>query len=251
MLKYGHWSPMPRYLMRRHAVSNLLKEVDFHGKKVLEIGHGAGAMLVFFSRKGAQVEGWDFSPEARRMAKDLSLKQDRGCCIRIYSNENEIGNDYDYIILFEVLEHIIDDKSYLSGIVARLKQNGRIIMSFPAHMSRWNTSDVKVGHCRRYSKQGVNDLCAMVGLKKPNILNYGFPLTAVLDPILNWSYKEKKDTYRSKDELSRDSGVETDSSLAVRIFSRDLFLWPFYILQRFFWKTDLGSCYLVIAEKQE
>lgn len=251
MLKKGNWFPMPRYLLRRNAVLLLLSRMDLKGKRVLEIGYGSGSMLSEFVQHGAFVEGWDYSPEARRIASEILAENDLSDNVRLVGSQDELSGSYDYLFAFEVLEHIEDDEEALKAWLNLLAPGGAMMLSFPAKMSKWNSNDVKSGHFRRYEKQGVREMLTRVGATGITVINYGFPLNLVLDPLLDRSYRRKKAPGKSREELTKDSGVERESGLLFRILSRDLFLWPFYILQRWFWNTDLGSCYLVVAQKPE
>src|SRR5450759_6964 len=61
------WVPAPRYLLRRDRIRRLLKNLPTG--RLLEIGPGAGALLVEFANMGFQCESIERSSEARSLAK--------------------------------------------------------------------------------------------------------------------------------------------------------------------------------------
>jgi SAM-dependent methyltransferase len=54
--------------------------------------------------------------------------------------------------LFDVLEHIEDDASFLRLIHEQLAPGGMLYVSVPAHQWLWSMSDVDAQHYRRYSR---------------------------------------------------------------------------------------------------
>jgi len=61
--------------------------------------------------------------------------------------------------LFDVLEHIEDDRGFLNEIYSRLEPQGRLYLTVPAIRWLWSHEDVHAGHYRRY---GVDSLRALL-----------------------------------------------------------------------------------------
>jgi SAM-dependent methyltransferase len=59
--------------------------------------------------------------------------------------------------LFDLIEHIQDDKSLLEEVARVLMPGGIVVATVPAHQWLWSEHDVKARHFRRY---GVGDLVA-------------------------------------------------------------------------------------------
>ncbi len=53
--------------------------------------------------------------------------------------------------LFDVVEHVADDREFLAGLRPYLRESGRIYITTPAHQWLWSADDVIAGHQRRYS----------------------------------------------------------------------------------------------------
>lgn len=241
------WMPMPRYKLRKHLVKEILKREVLENKSCLEIGYGAGDMLLMYSRMGLRADGYDFSPIAYQNAKTRITEN-----IRLFEQKNDIEkNAYDYLMAFEVLEHIQQDEMALNKFRGYLKENGRMLLSVPAHISKWGESDICVGHYRRYEKSELNKKLKSAKFKPIFFWSYGYPLSIALDLMTNKSYAKNLDTKREiqREELSKESGIKRKKSILNRIVSSDILLFPFYTLQKFFLTSDLGSGYIVFAEK--
>ena len=108
-----NWLPMPRYKLRRDLVKRILDRESLSGKTCLELGFGSGDMLLLYASLGLDAFGFDISELAfeiarLRIEKHPALKSK----IRLVQDKTEVyGRRYDYIMAFEVLEHIEDDLS--------------------------------------------------------------------------------------------------------------------------------------------
>jgi hypothetical protein len=67
--------------------------------------------------------------------------------------------------LFDVLEHIENDRAYLQSLTPYLKGGGRIYLTTPAFQWLWSSNDVRSGHYRRYTLQALRDVLGAAGLR--------------------------------------------------------------------------------------
>jgi len=66
---------------------------------------------------------------------------------------NPPNEKYDLVIMADVLEHIEDDREFLSSVVApRIRDGGILLISVPAHQRLFSSHDTFLGHFRRYSR---------------------------------------------------------------------------------------------------
>lgn len=65
---------------------------------------------------------------------------------------------FDSILYIDVLEHIEDDKGELMNACSHLEKSGRLIILVPAFQSLFSNFDRKIGHFRRYKKNGLKSL---------------------------------------------------------------------------------------------
>lgn len=243
------WIAMPRYKLRKNLIRKILRKESLKDKKCLEIGYGAGDMLSMFENMGLCVDGYDFSPVARHAARNKISDK-----ITLFQDECDIKKkSYDYLMAFEVLEHIQDDNTALKKFGSYLKDNGKLLLSVPAHTSKWGNNDFFSGHYRRYEKNELLTKLSVAGFNPILIWNYGYPLTLLLDPILHKANMQciEYNEQISPETLSKESGIRRKKTIFNLIISSDIMLFPFYILQELFLNTDLSSGYIVYSEKEK
>jgi SAM-dependent methyltransferase len=67
--------------------------------------------------------------------------------------------------MFDVLEHIEDDRGFLDRLVSSLRPNGRLYLTVPAHAALWSSEDVDAGHHRRYGARSLTRVLGASGLE--------------------------------------------------------------------------------------
>ena len=65
--------------------------------------------------------------------------------------------------LFDVLEHVEDDRGFLKVIYSRLEPEGRLYLTVPAIQWLWSNEDVHAGHYRRYAAGSLRALLETTG----------------------------------------------------------------------------------------
>jgi SAM-dependent methyltransferase len=78
--------------------------------------------------------------------------------------------------LFDVLEHIADDRAFLQQVRERLIPSGRLYMSVPAFNALWSAEDDLVGHHRRYTVPGLKALLQSTGFRVDFATYFFWPL---------------------------------------------------------------------------
>ena len=67
--------------------------------------------------------------------------------------------------LFDVLEHIAEDRTFLEMVRSYLCLSGRVYLTVPAYQALWSHEDVDAGHFRRYSRQSLRTLLQDAGFE--------------------------------------------------------------------------------------
>ena len=121
--------------------------------KILEIGCGSGANLDMLSKFGS-VTGGEMDNKTYKYTKEefQSLK------IIKHKIPSKLNSKYDLICLFDVLEHIEDDKEAIEWIYNHLNQDGFLILTIPALPFLWSQSDIDSHHYRRYKVKDFKKL---------------------------------------------------------------------------------------------
>jgi glycosyltransferase involved in cell wall biosynthesis/SAM-dependent methyltransferase len=247
------WVPPPRYMLRRDLVRRLLPRLD-RTAPLVDLGFGAGAMLEEAVRAGFDdVTGVDFSPGAVRLASIRlgRLPAERrprvleGGLEQVADRHGRIGT----ILMFEVLEHIEDDRALLDEIHSVLAPGGHVLLSVPAHMRRFSHTDDMAGHFRRYERAELDTKLRGAGFEVVVNWCYGFPLSNVMQPFR--ARRTPKPDDRGSDALVERSAKSGYGHLPrlVRMVSNGVTIQPFCLAQRPFLGTELGDGYVALARK--
>ena len=211
-----------------------------------EIGYGAGEVFSLYRKLGLHVEGYDPSEEAYVYAgKNYG---DSG--VVLLRELPEEGRKYDYVVACEVLEHIEDDVKELKKWKKYLKNTGKMIVSVPAHQKRWGENDVYSGHYRRYEKKELMEKFLAAGMRIEKIYTYDFPACLLLDGMRDRSRGRKinrENLKKSREEFTKSSGIERDFGVVARVLSHPALWYPVVKLEELFYRTDLGSAYILMA----
>lgn len=247
-----NWIPAPRYVLRRDRVLSLLEGSP--PCRALDIGCGPGALISELAARGYDAHGVDRSAKARELGRYL---QDQSPGMQLHAELDEAWKgSFDLVMSFEVIEHLQDDVGAMREWREYLKPGGRMILSTPAHPSRWNAADEWAGHVRRYTRQQLIEAVEKSGFEVEKVECYGFPLSNVMEVLRARAYgrklKAKKEALQTEEAMTSDSGSDR---------SVDVTFWPIYSsapsallmgllskLQRPFLNTNLGNGFIVLAK---
>lgn len=250
------WVPAPSYLLRRDRILRMIRPMS--PGHLLEVGCGAGALLDDLVRMGHSCQAIETSPAARALAGVL-LQDHPG--VQIHAAAPSTWNNcFDFVLSFEVLEHIEDDRGALMTWANWLKPNGYLLISVPAHQRRWSASDVWAGHYRRYEREQLRSLLQASGFQLLQIECYGFPLANIIEPVRSWLHKralgrqhEVNQSAEERASNTRRSGTERTAETRFypleASFVGTAIMKLSFALQGLFTQTELGTGYLVLARK--
>jgi SAM-dependent methyltransferase len=167
---------------------------------------------------------------------------------------------FNYILSFEVLEHIEDDFGTLKVWNGWLRPNGFLLLSVPAHPSKWNATDEWAGHFRRYERNNLKILLEKSGFEIVRIECYGFPLATIIEPIRAF-YHAKQIKSRLYAGNKYDQNTCTQRSSVERNLEKKLFplqaswlgtksIQFFCKIQNIFSDTNLGNGFLALCKKR-
>lgn len=180
------WVPAPRYLMRRARILSLARRLP--PGRLLEVGPGAGALLLEFAARGFRCEALEQSGEARAFAQTLQDAAGREIAMHAAAQPGWSAA-FDALFAFDVLEHIEDDAGALSDWHGWLRPGGSLLLSVPARMSLWTAGDEWAGHFRRYERDALVRLLERSGFRVERFECYGFPLTNLTEKLSARSYR--------------------------------------------------------------
>src|SRR5262249_43810635 len=133
------------------------------GYRVLEVGCGTGTVLQMLERVCAtgQVAGMDLFEEG------LEFARRRVSCPLICGDLRSppFATTFDIVGMFDVLEHLEDDRGPLDHLFRLIRPGGRLILTVPAHMSLWSYFDESSCHYRRYDRTALQSKLAATGFE--------------------------------------------------------------------------------------
>ncbi|ATX81782.1 2-polyprenyl-3-methyl-5-hydroxy-6-metoxy-1,4-benzoquinol methylase [Mariprofundus ferrinatatus] len=160
-----HWW----FTARREIVSKLLGSLSLSPEmKILDVGCGTGGNFNMLSKFG-QLEGLECDEEALLMARK------RDVCPVLHGSMPECvsieGERYHLITMFDVLEHIEDDRGTILKAWELLLPGGRLMLTVPAFPFLWSEHDTQHHHKRRYKRGQLEQL--LIDAKfEPEYLTY-------------------------------------------------------------------------------
>lgn len=190
--------------------------------------------------------GVEISAEAYEYCQQILVDEITFGTFSLFPSLDECPGTFELVICINVLEHIFDDRLFLSLILRKLAPGGLLIIGVPGRDDRWYLEDEIVGHLRRYSKEGLRFLIEEQTSSKTEIWSIGYPLINIGQRVKNILLKRQASRYSAltKDEQTMTSGIRTVPffkllSIMDRIFEIAINI-LFGPLQRFFYNSNAG-----------
>jgi SAM-dependent methyltransferase len=121
--------------------------------KFLEIGCGTGSFIrQIVENEKLQITGSEIYLKGLLYAKKNIPNVH---FIQFDVTQGVVGEEFDLIVAFDVIEHIENDVAALSNLNKMLAKGGSLILSVPQHMFLWSNLDKIVEHQRRYTRQDL------------------------------------------------------------------------------------------------
>jgi 2-polyprenyl-3-methyl-5-hydroxy-6-metoxy-1,4-benzoquinol methylase len=155
-----HWW----YVARRDVLDRLIRRrIQLpRDARILEIGCGTGHNIPMLRQFG-EVDAIEIDAAARDMASQRLGKPVMASPLPALEGVED--GAYDMVAILDVLEHIEADRDALTGIAAKLKPGGRILITVPAHPWMWSAHDEVNHHKRRYTRRTLKAVIGAAGLR--------------------------------------------------------------------------------------
>ena len=147
-------------------------------KKIMDLGCGNGVL-------SNQIENYR-NVKIDRVDSDINSLRDNQkvkgklICYNIEEKNKKIKSYYNIIFLFDVIEHIKNDKKFILNTLFHNKKNGYLIVNVPSLEFFFSKYDTAVGHLRRYDKKKLFSILDIKNTKIIAINYWGFSLIPVL-----------------------------------------------------------------------
>lgn len=213
-------------------------------RSILEIGPGLAG---FGARLAAEYDyvGAEVDAESAEIARERLSQTGRGRIVT--GTAADVGDQFDAVCAFEVLEHIEDDGAALAEWREQIRPGGWLVLSVPAWQDRWGAHDEHAGHFRRYERKNLESLVSGAGFSEVEVVGYGFPLLSALHPLWN-ALSARAGRDGSLEERTRASGRFRQPPPWSGVVTQ-LVAFPFVGLQRVFIDSDHGTGFVVFAQR--
>ena len=228
----------------------IIKNSKFKNPKILELGSGDGAFVRKLVKKRITTKNLITAIEYSIFGKTKIKKFGIECLsIDIKDDKNKLPHkEYDYICLFQVLEHLDDIQKLVNRLKKLLSKKGEILIAVPnekiIEFNELNGAllDMPPNHIGRWSKNSFIKFC---DLNKINLLEHGvepFSLRKFLLMFFSYRFlrKAQKHTsiaafikYKSKKNIAR--------ILTILFIIADFFSSPKIVLKIIFSAHKLGG----------
>ncbi len=177
---------------KEDLISTLLQEnlkSSRKNLKILSLGAGTGEELSLLGKFG-DVYVVDIEKKALDLIPKKLYKEKKICdaCNLVYTD-----NFFDLIVVFDVFEHIKNDKLAVNECRRVLKKGGLLIFSVPAFQFIYSAHDKALEHKRRYSKNKLKILFKKFNKTKIFYWNFILFLPLAISRLVKRNSKPKVD----------------------------------------------------------
>lgn len=163
------------------ALKNQMRRLNIPWDKEMggaEIGCGRGV----FTRQLRQITEWTIDGIELDAEALQFNKHQRGqlYLYNILEKNTEFAGRYDFLFIYDVLEHIADTRSFLEACSFHLKPGGYLFVNVPAIDALKSAYDNALGHLRRYNRKTLSCELSRPDLKILDISYWGFFLLPLL-----------------------------------------------------------------------
>lgn len=181
------------WVQRRFEVLQRLSSGIIHSARELaEIGCGHGLLQrQIEDHFQKSVTGFDLNEYA--LKKNIS-RISKVYCYDIFQRQPSLHQRFDVLFLFDVLEHISDQQSFLDAVCFHLAPEGHLVINVPAGQWAFSAYDVAAGHQRRYSIQTLTEAAKQISLQVEDWSYWGLPLVPALALRKLWLLGKKDES---------------------------------------------------------
>jgi SAM-dependent methyltransferase len=148
-----HWY----YRAKLDAVRWMLRGVE--ARAILDVGAGSGFFAAQLLDRTAAAEAVCIDPGYPRDHDEVR----RGKPLRF--RRAPVPTEADCVLLLDVLEHVADERAFLSAYVEPARRGTHFLVTVPAFTALWSGHDVFLGHYRRYRLGQLEAVVAASGLE--------------------------------------------------------------------------------------
>lgn len=226
-----------------------------------EIGPGDGELASALCRRGMTGTGIELSSSAARIARAALRSEIEAGRFRLQEADfmamGEPPSGFDLALSVMVMEHVEHDEVFLRRMVDLVKPGGTVIVGVPARMDKWGVEDETAGHFRRYERGGLASAFGNAGLEAIEVRSVSVPVANLTFNVSNFLIKragEDRKLQLSQQDRTESSGIrdipyKTVFPSPFKIVLNPVAMYPFFLLQRAFYRGSLGLTLLASGRR--
>jgi SAM-dependent methyltransferase len=149
-----HWWWRARREILSEVITRFLPPAPPEGLQIVEVGCASGGNLRMLSRFGS-VLGAEMDARAIGFLRQKHPGEFR---IMQHSIPEALPGKYQMLAMFDVLEHVSDDRGAMRWAAEHLSPGGILVATVPAFQFLWTEQDDAVHHYRRYTPSQLASL---------------------------------------------------------------------------------------------
>jgi SAM-dependent methyltransferase len=160
------------YVARRECILDALRQhvPDLARRGLFDMGCGAGGLVAYLSESGVPIAG-----ACDSYVEGLRLARRRLKAPLFLVNEGRLpplAPGQDLVGLFDVLEHVDDDRGLLRSLAAVLRPGGILVLTVPAHPFLFDEADRLAQHRRRYRRRELQEKLEEAGFAVERLTHF-------------------------------------------------------------------------------
>jgi 2-polyprenyl-3-methyl-5-hydroxy-6-metoxy-1,4-benzoquinol methylase len=168
------------FVARREIVLDALrrKVPDLARRRLFDIGCGSGGLLEFLATQGIELAG-----ACDAYSESLEIVRRRLAAPLVLVDEGRLpplGPGHQLLALFDVLEHVDDDRGMLHLLHSALAPEGVVVLTVPAHPVLFDERDELACHRRRYRRGELRTKLEGAGFEVRLLTHFMAPLVPLL-----------------------------------------------------------------------
>ena len=187
------------FVARREVVLDALRRAvpDLDRRRLFDIGCGSGGILKYLGTRGVAVGG-----ACDAYLESLEIVRRRISVPLVLVDEGRLpplGPGHDLLAMFDVLEHLDDDRGMLHFLQWALAPGGVVVLTVPAHPSLFGERDELAHHRRRYRRSELREKLEAAGFTVRALSHFMAPLVPplfamqALSRLLPWTHRRRRD----------------------------------------------------------
>lgn len=146
---------------RNNCILRILKAGNVTGP-LFDVGGGNGFVSAFLEKNGFETvliePGVSGAMNAAKRKVSFVINGTLEDC---HFHDNSLPA----VGMFDVLEHIENDRQFLGQVIQKMSPGGHLILTVPAHQWLWSNDDQYAGHFRRYTHHQLTSILKEAGFE--------------------------------------------------------------------------------------